>query len=320
MSKKYVVVTGAAGFIGLHLVERLLADGRSVIAIDNFLESLYPANKRRLAWKELAAPIEGNLKKYEVDLRFDDLSFLRDFEIDSIMNMAAMPGLKFDWGHSATYYECNLIALNRILDIVKDLSIQSFIQASTSSVYGKFATGKECSELSPSSPYGVSKLASEKLLDAYSKEFLLSFRILRYFSVYGPRQRPDMGIAKVIKCLFEDKPFDIYGDGENRRSSTYVDDIIEATLLAETYSGENNIFNISGNESHSLNQTIRFLEEISGKKLQMNHLPSRRGDQRETKGNCELAQIELKWTPKTSYIDGLQKQYKNYFDSNFLEI
>lgn len=320
MSQKHIVVTGAAGFIGLHLTKKLLADGRNVIAIDSFLETLYPANRRRSEWRELSGPIEGKLKKFEIDLRFDDLSFLRDFEISSVMNLAAMPGLKLDWGQSTAYYECNLIALNRFLDVVKDQPIDSFIQASTSSVYGSFATGKENSELSPVSPYGVSKLAAEKLLEAYSEQYSLPIRILRYFSVYGPRQRPDMGIAKIITCLVENTHFNIFGDGENRRSSTYIEDILEATFLAEEYLGEKTIFNIAGHEDYSLNQTIRLLEEISERKLKIRYLPSRRGDQRETKGDCELAHSEIKWSPKTSFQYGLRKQYEDYLASNTLQI
>lgn len=310
MTKTFSLVTGAAGFIGSRLVQRLLENGTNVIALDCFLPDLYSPQVKRERWNSLESASGATLVKIEFDLRTDDFKRLDDFSVDSIFNQAAMPGLSADWGKFSPYYECNISALNRLLEYSKDLKLKSFVQASTSSVYGKNAIGDENLDLNPTSPYGVSKLAAEKLLLAYLEWFTTPVKILRYFSVYGPHQRPDMAYSKIINCVKNGQEFTIYGDGEQRRSNTYIDDIVEATILAESKANPGDIMNICGNDTISLNQAIYLIEEFSGKKLNKRQVEGRKGDQRDTSGLNSFANERLGWTAQVSFREGIEKQVK----------
>jgi len=309
MSSEFVLVTGAAGFVGSRLTESLLASGRNVVALDCFLPDLYPAEIKISRWNKLESTGSALLEKIEFDLRADDFSMLRKYPINSVINQAAMPGLNSDWSKFAPYYDCNLSALNRLLEFSRTLPLISFVQASTSSVYGLSAVGDESQETRPTSPYGVSKLAAEKLLLAYSEWHAVPVRILRYFSIYGPLQRPDMAYARIISCLNRDKPFTMYGDGEQKRSNTYIDDVVAATILAELKGSTGDVMNVCGNETVSLNSVIAILEELSGKKLNRISAEKRRGDQKDTSGVNKLALEKLGWRATTSIKDGLEKQF-----------
>ena len=308
MTDNYVLVTGAAGFIGARLTEKLLLENRNVIALDCFLPNLYSAEVKVNRWERLKSVKTGNLELFEFDLRKDDFSILREFNITSVFNEAAMPGLVNNWGDYAPYYDCNLSALNRFLEFAKELQLESFVHASTSSVYGKLAIGPEMQDLNPTSPYGVSKLAAEKLLLAYNEWFGIPAKILRYFSVYGPYQRPDMAYAKIIENIKTDTEFTMYGDGNQRRSNTYIDDIVEATMLAETRAQARDIMNICGDETISLNEAISIIEESSGKMLRRKLIDGRRGDQQETSGSNIFAKKRLGWEAKTGIREGLATQ------------
>ena len=311
MSNKYILVTGAAGFIGSKVTQELLDLGRNVIAVDCFLPNLYSAESKRRRWESLKThSSEIQLIKLEFDLRVDNFSRLSKFDIDSVINEAAMPGLSSDWSNFATYYECNLNALNRLLEFSKTKQLRSFIQASTSSVYGQSAVGDESQNLHPTSPYGISKLAAEKLLFAYAEWFSIPVKILRYFSVYGPHQRPDMAYAMLIEAINTNKPFTVFGNGEQKRSNTYIDDIVSATILAEENSMNNYVMNVCGDETVSLNEVIEILQEISGKKLILVGGANRTGDQKVTSGlNTKIKQT-LGWESKTSIREGLLAQYE----------
>ena len=305
MSETYTLVTGAAGFVGSRLSETLLKENRKVIALDCFLPNLYSREAKIARWERLHSP---NLVKIEFDLRSDDFSPLSRYQIDSVINQAAMPGLIADWANFAPYYESNISGLNRLLEFVKTLNLKSFIQASTSSVYGKSALGEESQDLNPTSPYGVSKLAAEKLLLAYHDWFGIPVKILRYFSIYGPNQRPDMAYAKIIKALHSESVFTVFGDGEQRRSNTYIDDIISATLLAEELAPPRSILNICGDETISLNQAILILEKYSGQKLRRINAAGLAGDQRETSGVNSKAKNLLGWKASVGIEEGLKRQ------------
>jgi UDP-glucuronate 4-epimerase len=311
MNSNFVLVTGAAGFIGSQVTRKLISQGRNVVAIDCFLPNLYSSDIKRFRWKNLESP---NLVKLEFDLRFDDFEALNDYPIDSIINQAAMPGLIADWSNFAPYYECNLSALNRLLEYSLKFEIKSFVQASTSSVYGKHAVGKEIQDLNPISPYGVSKLAAEKLLLAYHEWYSTPIKILRYFSVYGPNQRPDMAYAKIIKSLVENHEFMVFGDGEQKRSNTYIDDIVEATLLAEVKAPPRSILNVCGDETISLNKAISILETHTNKKLKRINAPGRIGDQRDTSGLNSQAKDVLGWETRIGIEEGLFNQVRSYLE------
>jgi UDP-glucose 4-epimerase len=305
MNQHYTLVTGAAGFVGHNLCRELLSRGRKVIALDCFLPNLYSRELKIARWNLLNSP---HLIKFEFDLRKDDFSILYDYEIDSVINQAAMPGIVTDWGNFAPYYDSNLSGLNRLLEYVKTLSLNSFLQASTSSVYGKLAVGGEDQPLNPTSPYGVSKLAAEKLLLAYNEWFGTPVKILRYFSIFGPNQRPDMAYAKIINSLKQNTEFTVYGGGEQRRSNTYIDDVIDATLLAEKLAPVRSVLNICGDQTISLNEAIEILERHSGKKLLRVDAPGRYGDQLETSGVNLKAKKLLSWSAKVGIEEGLRLQ------------
>ena len=313
MSETYTLVTGAAGFVGSRLSEMLLNENRRVIALDCFLPNLYSREAKIARWERLNSP---NLVKIEFDLRSDDFSPLSKYQIDSVINQAAMPGLIADWANFAPYYDSNISGLNRLLEFTKTLNLKSFIQASTSSVYGKLSIGGESQDLNPTSPYGVSKLAAEKLLLAYNDWFGTPVKILRYFSIYGPNQRPDMAYAKIIKALYDEGEFTVFGDGEQRRSNTFIDDIISATLLAEELAPPRSIINVCGDDTVSLNQAISIIEKHSGKKLRRLNGSGRTGDQRDTSGANSKAKELLGWSAKVGIEEGLQRQVSAYKELN----
>ena len=313
MSETYTLVTGAAGFVGSRLSEMLLKENRKVIALDCFLPNLYSREAKIARWERLSSP---NLVKIEFDLRSDDFSPLYKYQIESVVNQAAMPGLIADWANFAPYYDSNISGLNRLLEFTKKLNLKSFIQASTSSVYGKLAIGSENQDLNPTSPYGVSKLAAEKLLLAYNDWFGTPVKILRYFSIYGPNQRPDMAYAKIIKALYDEGEFTVFGDGEQRRSNTFIDDIISATLLAEELAPPRSIINVCGDDTVSLNQAISIIERHSGKKLRRLNATGRTGDQRDTSGANSKAKELLGWSAKVGIEEGLLRQVSAYKELN----
>jgi UDP-glucose 4-epimerase len=313
MSETYTLVTGAAGFVGSRLSEMLLKENRKVIALDCFLPNLYSREAKIARWERLSSP---NLVKIEFDLRSDDFSPLSKYQIDSVINQAAMPGLIADWANFAPYYDSNISGLNRLLEFTKKLNLKSFIQASTSSVYGKLAIGSESQDLNPTSPYGVSKLAAEKLLLAYNDWFGTPVKILRYFSIYGPNQRPDMAYAKIIRALYDESEFTVFGDGEQRRSNTFIDDIISATLLAEELAPPRSIINVCGDDTVSLNQAISIIERHSGKKLRRLNATGRTGDQRDTSGANSKAKELLGWSAKVGIEEGLLRQVSAYKELN----
>ena len=310
MRESYVLVTGAAGFIGSRLTEKLLLQGRNVIALDCFLPNLYSADLKRERWQAFDRVKSGHLVKLEFDLRTDDFEALSKFEIESVFNEAAMPGLNPDWSNFAPYYECNLSALNRLLEFVRKNEVKSFVHASTSSVYGKSAVGDESQDLKPTSPYGISKLAAEKLLLAYLEWFGIPVKILRYFSVYGPHQRPDMAYAKIIRAIQDGDEFTIFGDGEQKRSNTFIDDIVEATILAESRATSGDVMNICGEDTVSLNEAIAIIEELANRKLNRQYGKVRTGDQRDTSGLNAKAKAKLGWTSRVGIREGLSLQVK----------
>jgi UDP-glucose 4-epimerase len=308
MSESHVLVTGAAGFIGSRLTEKLLLEGRNVVALDCFLPNLYSAELKLERWEAFDNIKSGHLVKVEFDLRTDDFEALSKFEIESVFNEAAMPGLNPDWSNFSPYYECNLSALNRLLEFVRKNEVKSFVHASTSSVYGKSAVGDENQDLNPTSPYGVSKLAAEKLLLAYHEWYGIPVKILRYFSVYGPHQRPDMAYAKIINAIQNDHEFTVFGDGEQKRSNTFIDDIVNATILAEAKAEAGDVMNICGDDTISLNEAVEIIENLMGKKLIRKNAGIRTGDQRDTSGFNSYAKNKLGWNAQIGIREGLNQQ------------
>ena len=300
------LVTGAAGFVGSQLCEALLTRGHAVVGLDTFI----PYYPRVIKEANLAlARQQAGFRFHEADLRTADLAPLLA-GCDVIFHLAAMPGLAKSWTDFALYDTCNILATQRLLAAAQAAANGHFIYVSTSSVYGREATQAETAPLQPFSPYGITKLAAENLCRAYAANFGLPVTILRYFSVYGPRQRPDMGYHKLIRGLLHDEPFTVFGDGEQTRSNTFVADAVDATILAferrAVALGET--FNVGGGEIVSLNRVIRLLEEITGRSARLARQPPRPGDQTHTSANIEKAQRLLGYHPGTRLADGLRAQ------------
>jgi nucleoside-diphosphate-sugar epimerase len=301
------VVTGAAGFIGSHLCEHLLRQGHEVVGIDAFVPYYPRAVKERNLLECLR---HATFHFRERDLRSEPLDdLLAGAEV--VFHEAAMPGLVRSWTDFDGYWTCNVQGTQRLLEAVRRAApnLRRFILASTSSVYGKFASGDETLPTKPVSPYGVTKLAAEHLCRAYADAHGLPLVVLRYFSVYGPRQRPDMGYYRFIQALQRGEPVSVYGDGMQVRGNTYVGDCVAATLAAaEARTGE--IYNVGGGETVSVWDVLRCLEKISGRKPQVRQEPNRVGDQRYTFADTTRLREHLGWEPRISLEEGLTQQWQ----------
>lgn len=302
-----VLVTGAAGFIGSAIVQSLSARGLDVIAVDGLLGGLYPAEEKQARFDGISRL--PRVRAIELDLRDDDLSAL-DTDITHVINEAAMPGLGPSWSDFDLYSSCNLTAVARLIDAAKTWPIERFVQISTSSVYGKLAVGDETLPTLPVSPYGATKLAAEHLALAHWRDSSFPVTILRYFSVYGPGQRPDMAYRKFIAHALAGKSLDIYGDGTQSRSNTYIDDCVAATISALENSEPGEIYNISGVSERTLLEALGIIEEEAGQKLNLNLMPRARGDQDRTMGNSQKAINDLGLRHTVSLEEGLSRQVK----------
>jgi nucleoside-diphosphate-sugar epimerase len=298
------LVTGAAGFIGSHLCERLLDEGHRVVGVDCFT-SYYPRTVKERNFNDFRA--RDRFAFHEIDLSRDPLDpIVRGAEW--IFHLAAMPGLVKSWTRFDEYNTHNIIATQRLLEAVKDSPhLNRFLYASTSSVYGRYASGDESLPLKPSSPYGVTKLAAENLCRVYADEFDVPAIILRYFSVYGPRQRPDMGYSKFIQAVLDGQPIQLTGDGSQVRGNTYVSDCVAATVSAvNAVSGET--FNVGGGELLSVMDVIRKIEKITGRAARIQRLPERMGDQKYTGADVTKLRRHTGWAPKVGVDEGLERQ------------
>ena len=298
------VVTGAAGFIGSNLVEGLLDAGHEVVGIDAFV----PYYDRTVKESNVAtARLDPRFTFVEADLRTADLiPFLSGADV--VVHLAAMPGLPRSWTEFDLYTECNLTATQRLLDAMVNAGVPRLIHGSTSSVYGAEASGDETLPLRPVSPYGVTKLAAEHTVSAYRRVFGLETVVLRYFSVYGPRQRPDMAYHRFIKALAAGDDLVVYGDGEQSRSNTFVGDCVTATLAAIEHGRDGEAYNIGGGNVMTVLQAIELIAGTMGVDARIRFEPARTGDQRHTSADTSKARRELRWGPAVAPADGIARQ------------
>lgn len=304
-----VVVTGAAGFIGSHLCERLLADGHDVTGIDCFTDYYDRGHKHENLKPALAS---SKFSFLETDLVEEDLGrTLHDARV--IFHLAGQPGVRPSWGGQFDrYVRDNIVATQRLLEAVKDLPIERLVFASSSSVYGDaemFPT-KETALPRPVSPYGVTKLAAEHLALLYAKNFGVPAVSVRYFTVYGPRQRPDMGFSRFMQALADGNEIEVFGDGEQTREFTYVSDAVDGTVKAANADVTGQVFNLGGGSRVTINRVLATLEDISRIKMHRHNMPAAPGDPRHTGASINLARERLGWEPRVSLREGMTRQWQ----------
>jgi nucleoside-diphosphate-sugar epimerase len=299
-----ILVTGAAGFIGSSLTERLIADGHTVVGLDAFVGFYGETVKRRNLATALASPA---FEFAHVDLRTGDLDPLLD-GVDVVVNEAAIAGLAPSWADLELYTTCNLIGLGRLLEASRRASVGRFLQISTSSVYGLNAVGDENRPLRPASPYGVTKLAAEHLVMSHVDAFGFPASILRYFSIYGPRQRPDMAYHKFIEAMLDGTPITIYGDGEQSRSNTFVTDCVEATVAAIDGAATGEVYNVGGGESITVNEAVSVIADALRVEPSLLRGPAVPGDQRHTRADTTKAERAFGYRPSIGPREGLRRQ------------
>ncbi len=309
------LVTGCAGFIGSHIAERLLLDGKQVVGIDNF-DPYYSVELKRRNIEILKK--HSNFKFFEASILDDDaLKKIQEIGIDAISHQAGQGGVRDSIKNPLKYINVNTVATARLLKKFPD--VKKFVLASSSSVYGEVPKERlpvrEDMTPRPIAPYGLSKLHAEQWCQMFSDVYGMKTSILRYFTVYGPRQRPDEAICKFTGKILRDEPIEIYGDGEQSRDFTFVDDIVSANLSAiEKGSG---ILNIGGGNSITVNRLVEILSDAIGKKPEIKHIGKQPGDVSDTLADITKAREKIGFEPATKIEDGVVKfveWYKKVFN------
>ena len=293
------IVTGAAGFIGSHLTEALLARGHDVLGVDCFTDYYDAALKEENAAK---------LDVARVDLAEEDLDL---GGVDGVFHLAGQPGVRSFGEVFEDYVRRNLLASRRVFETAAKAGVR-VVFASSSSVYGDaeaYPTSEDARP-NPISPYGITKLGCEQLAHAYAKGFGLEAVILRYFTFYGPRQRPDMALARIVDALARGASFELYGDGLQSRSFTYVADGVEATIAAMENAPAGALYNVGGGAEATMREAIATLERVSGRTLDVVERPAAAGDVRRTSADTTRIERKLGWRATTSLEDGLRAQWE----------
>jgi len=293
------VVTGAAGFIGSHLAQALQEAGHDVTGVDCFTDYYDPAEKEENAL---------GLDVRRLDLAEDAL----DLDgVDGVFHLAAQAGVRSFGDVFPLYVRRNLIATQKVLEACMRAGAR-LVLASSSSVYGEAETypTQEDAQPRPISPYGITKLGCEQLAHAYAQGFGLDAVVLRYFTFYGPRQRPDMALARIVDALARGSSFELYGDGLQSRSFTYVADGIEATIAAMERAPAGAVYNVGGGEEATMREAIETLERVSGRTLDLVERQAAAGDVRRTSADATRIERDLGWRATTLLTDGLQAQWE----------
>jgi nucleoside-diphosphate-sugar epimerase len=293
------LVTGAAGFIGSQLLRTLLERGHDAVGWDAFTDYYNPALKEENA---RGLPVE------RLDLVDDELA-LGGF--DGVFHLAGQPGVASFGAVFPVYVRQNVLASQRLFEAAAEAGTR-VVFASSSSIYGDAAAypTPEDTVPRPIAPYGITKLACEHLARAYERELGLEVVTVRYFTIYGPGQRPDMALPVIISCILDGRPFELHGDGAQSRSFTYVDDAVDATILAMESGEPGAVFNVGGGEEVSMLHAIELLGRISGRRLELVAAPRRLGDQRRTAADTTRIREALGWSATTSFEDGLEAQWR----------
>jgi UDP-glucuronate 4-epimerase len=293
------LVTGAAGFIGSRLLRVLLERGHDAVGLDAFTDYYDPALKEENAD---GLPVE------RVDLAKDDLDFTG---VDGVFHLAGQPGVLSFGDVFPTYVRQNVLASRRVFEAAAAAGARTVL-ASSSSVYGDAETypTPEDTVPRPLSPYGITKLAAEHLAYAYGREFGLDWLALRYFTIFGPGQRPDMAFTRMVTALAANQPFELFGDGSQSRSFTYVDDAVAATISALERASAGTIYNVGGGDEVSMLDAIETLAEVAGRRLELVRSPRREGDAKRTAADTSRIRADTGWEPKTRFREGLEAQWR----------
>lgn len=307
MAKKYLI-TGGAGFIGSHLTERILKEGHRITVIDDFNTYYDPAIKR----KNLSSVIE-DIELVEGDIR-DAILVERTFskgQFDHIIHLAARAGVRPSIKDPKLYFTTNIDGTFNLLDACRYHGVNKFTFASSSSVYGvnkKIPFAESDALVRTISPYAATKLAGEQICSNYAHLFGIQCQCLRFFTVYGPRQRPDLAISKFTQRILAGETIEQYGDGSTARDYTYVDDIIDGLVAASAYEQSDfEIFNLGGSATTTLSELIAMIEDVTGKKANINKLPEQPGDVPRTFADVSKANNLLNYSPQTPIREGIQK-------------
>jgi UDP-glucuronate 4-epimerase len=302
------IVTGCAGFIGSHLAESLLLDGHSVIGLDCFNNNY----GRREKLRNLEQAHDWDCFEFvPVDLSRGDLSeFVRDCDV--VFHLAAEPGVRHSWGSRFdAYLRNNVLATQLLLDAVRPWPETRLVYASSSSIYGEAEAlpTRETATPRPMSPYGSTKLMGEYLCDMYAANFGLDVVMLRYFSVYGPRQRPDMAFSAFCRAAIDGTAIEVYGDGRQTRDFTYVGDVVAATRAASLAPCRGGVFNVGGGAQISVRDALALIEGFAGRSLEIHYGDARSGDVRHTGGDTTRARAMLGYEPAVAFADGLRAEF-----------
>ncbi len=303
------LVTGAAGFIGSHLCEDLVRRGDQVVGVDCFLDNygrdIKDAQVAALRDDPAFELIESPLLEIDLDSALDG--------VDRVFHLAALPGVRPSWGKAfADYLSHNVMSTQALLEACKQVGVGRLVYASSSSVYGDtdVLPMREDALPRPFSPYGVTKLAGEHMVRLYSRNFGLETVSVRYFTVYGPRQRPDMAIQRFLTAARDGSSIRVFGDGTQSRDFTFVADIVEATRRAAETGQPGAVYNVGGGSRVTLNELIGMIEAVSGAPLKVQREAGKPGDVRSTEADCRLAREVLDFIPATSLEEGLARHWR----------
>ncbi|MCZ6527332.1 MAG: NAD-dependent epimerase/dehydratase family protein [Candidatus Dadabacteria bacterium] len=304
-----VLVTGVSGFIGSSLSEKLLDEGFQVIGVDSFFD-YYPRKiKENNLYDLLKQP---DFEFVESDILGIDWDKIIS-QVDGVFHQAALAGVRASWGQKFDQYvQNNILGTQRLLEACKNKRVEKFIYASSSSVYGDTdeLPIHENSTTNPVSPYGVSKLAAEHLASLYFKSYGVPAVSLRYFTVYGPRQRPDMAFHKFITAVINGDKIEVYGTGEQTRDFTFIDDVVQGNIQAFRNARAGEVYNIGGGSRIKLIDTIRIIEEITGREANLVYTEPQRGDAKHTFSDVTKAKADFDYSPQVDVKSGLEKHYE----------
>ena len=313
-----IIVTGVAGFIGSKVCQQLLSQNKNVIGIDN-LNSYYSVLLKKHRLEQLKKNKNFTFIKLDIENKNDVFKLIKKYKPQAVINLAARAGVRYSIENPFIYVSTNVEGVLNLLEACRKNNVKKFVLASTSSLYAgqKMPFSETLPVNTPISPYAATKKSAEALCYSYSYLFGLDVTVLRYFTVYGPASRPDMGIFKFIKLINNDMPIEVFGDGTQSRDFTYVDDIARATIKATSLKGFN-VINVGNNNPQKLSRVIALIEQNLGKKAVIKKKPFHKADMVATWANISLAKKLLGWKPTVTIEEGIKNTVKWHIENTKL--